>query len=115
MAATTGTPPGAHVPTAVAAARLSVGRLTLHVPAMSEAEARLLAEQVGEALRDWPTAPAASGRIGRLDVQVTAPPPASTGAAMAGVNPGTLLASITEGRPRRCMKQCLSGEGADRG
>ncbi len=89
MAATTGTPPGAHAPAAVTAARLSVDRLTLHVPAMSEAEARLLVEQVGEALRDWPTAPAASGRIGRIDVQVTAPPPASTGAAMAGSAAGT--------------------------
>jgi hypothetical protein len=88
MAATTGTTPGAHAPAAAAAARLSVDRLTLHVPAMSEAEARLLAEQVGEALRDWPTAPA-SGRIGQLDVQVTAPPPASTGAAMAGSAAGT--------------------------
>jgi hypothetical protein len=89
MAATAGESPGARapiaqLPAAVAATRLSIDRLTLHVPAMSEADARLLAEQVGEALRDWPTVPAASGRIGRLDAQVTAPPPASSGSAMAG-------------------------------
>jgi hypothetical protein len=63
---------------------LAIDRLTLHVPTMSEAAARRLAEQVGEALRDGPAGLAASGRIGRLDVQVTVPPPASSGAAMAG-------------------------------
>ena len=64
------------------AASLSIDRLVLHVPQMSEADARVLAEQVGEALRDWPTAPTASGRIARLHTRVAAPQAASAGAAM---------------------------------
>jgi hypothetical protein len=39
---------------------------------MSEQDARRLAELIGEALRDWPTAPAASGRIDSLTVSASA-------------------------------------------
>ena len=88
MAATTGTPRvRGKPPAAVTAARLSVDRLTLHVPAMSEAEARLLVEQVGEALRDWPTA--RPPRAGSAGSTCRSPRPASTGAAMAGSAAGT--------------------------
>lgn len=67
--------------TAIAAA-LSIDRLILHVPPMSEADARQLARQVGEALREWPTAPTASGRISRIDTQIGTPQAASAGPAM---------------------------------
>lgn len=53
-----------------AAPRLSVDRLTLDVGPMSEADARRLAVLVGEALRRWPAAPAAPGRIERVAATV---------------------------------------------
>lgn len=73
---------------------LSIDRLTLHVPPMSEQDARRLAELLGEALRDWPTAPAASGRIAKLAVTATT----DTGASQPGgaADPGTLAAAIAE-------------------
>jgi hypothetical protein len=52
------------------AAQLSVDRLALHVPAMSEEEARRLAELVAQALSRWPEAPAASGRVASVKAQV---------------------------------------------
>lgn len=83
-----GTPAkGKQPPGGAPAAALSVDRLVLHVPPMSEAEARSLAELVGQALRDWPTAPAASGRIGRLDTRLASspnPPSAAMGPGGAG-------------------------------
>jgi hypothetical protein len=53
-------------------ASLTVDRLALHVPAMSEDEARLLAEQVAQALHRWPEAPAASGRVAAASANVEA-------------------------------------------
>lgn len=74
------------------APRLEIERLTLHVPPMSEADAQRLAELVGEALRQWPTAPSArSGAIGRVEARVdggaaatAGPPPGTAGLAMGG-------------------------------
>jgi hypothetical protein len=54
---------------------LSIDRLTLTVPQMSQADASRLAELVAEALRDWPTAPAASGRVTQVSTTITAPGP----------------------------------------
>jgi hypothetical protein len=54
---------------APAPARLSIDRLTLTVPAMSEADARRLAEQVAAALRDWPDVPAGA-RLDRVAATV---------------------------------------------
>ena len=51
---------------------LSIDRLTLTVPPMSSADASKLAELIAEALRDWPTAPTASGRIANVSATVTA-------------------------------------------
>jgi hypothetical protein len=80
------TQPAPHATDTDLAAALQIDRLVLHVPSMSEADARALAEQVArqvsESLRDWPTAPAASGRIARLSTTVAAPADASSGAAM---------------------------------
>ncbi len=60
---------------------LAVDRLSIHVPAMSEDEAKRLAEQVAESLRHWPAAPSASGRIARVDATVPAPEPRPNGPA----------------------------------
>jgi len=76
------TQPAPHATDTDLAAALQIDRLVLHVPSMSEADARALAERVAEALRDWPAAPAASGRIARLSTTVAAPADASSGAAM---------------------------------
>jgi hypothetical protein len=48
---------------------VSVERLALHVPSMSEDEARRLAEEVAQALRRWPVGPPA-GRIESLTANV---------------------------------------------
>lgn len=72
---------------------LAIDRLTLHVPPMSEPDARRLAELLGEALRDWPTAPTASGRIARLSVTATAETPEGREAPQ---TPETLAATIAE-------------------
>ena len=53
-----------------AAGALAVERLTLHVPAMSEEEARRLVQLVAQALRRWPAAPAAAGRIASVTARV---------------------------------------------
>ena len=50
-----------------AAGALAVERLTLHVPAMSEEEARRLVQLVAQALRRWP---AAAGRIASVTARV---------------------------------------------
>lgn len=52
---------------------VSIDKLTLHVPAMSEPEARALVEGIGRALRRWPRTPAVGGRIERVKTTVTAP------------------------------------------
>jgi hypothetical protein len=79
---------------------LSIDRLTLHVPPMSEQDARRLAELLGDALRDWPTAPGASGRIAKLSVTATAgAQPPNTGTdddRQASQTPETLAATIAE-------------------
>ncbi|GHJ47495.1 hypothetical protein Cs7R123_48370 [Catellatospora sp. TT07R-123] len=67
--------------------RLHVDRITLTVPPMSEQDARRLAELVAEALRDWPTAPDASGRVER--VAATVPGDGRT-------DPRTLASQIAE-------------------
>ena len=48
---------------------VSVERLALHVPWMSEDDARRLAEEVAQALRRWPSGPPA-GRIESLTANV---------------------------------------------
>lgn len=48
---------------------LAVERLALHVPSMSEADARLLAGQVAQALRRWPAAPG-PGRVEAVTAHV---------------------------------------------
>ncbi len=68
---------------------LSIDRLTLTVPQMSQADAGRLAELVAEALRDWPTAPAASGRITSISATVTA-------TAQEATAPSRLAAKIAE-------------------
>jgi len=51
--------------------RVTVEKLTLHVPAMSETEARALAADVARALRRWPAAPVAGGQLAAISVEVT--------------------------------------------
>jgi hypothetical protein len=51
---------------------ISVDRLTLNVPGMSEAEAERLARAVAEALRGWP-APARELRVDRVKAAVDVP------------------------------------------
>lgn len=77
---------------AAPAPRLSVDRLVLHVPPMSRQDAERLAELIGQALRDWPTAPSASGRIAGVGVTV----PAASPAGQASATPETLAAGIAE-------------------
>lgn len=48
---------------------VSVERLALHVPSMSEDDARRLAAEVAEALRRWPSGPP-TGRIESLTANV---------------------------------------------
>jgi hypothetical protein len=50
---------------------LSIDRLTIHVPAMSERDAQQLAHEVARALRGWPATPAVSGRIASVKAEVT--------------------------------------------
>lgn len=50
---------------------ITIDRLTLHVPAMSEEQAARLARQVAEALRGWP-GPAAPIRLERVKASVQA-------------------------------------------
>ncbi len=72
-------------------ARLSIDRLTVTVPGMSEADARRLAEQVAAALRDWPDAPVTTTRVDRVaaTVEVDADDAMSSGT-------GTLAGRIAE-------------------
>jgi hypothetical protein len=60
-------------PAQTPAPSLAVDRLSIHVPAMSAADAERLAEQVAESLRHWPAAPSASGRIAHIDASVDVP------------------------------------------
>jgi hypothetical protein len=57
---------------ALSSDRVSIDKLIMTVPQMSQADANRLAELVAEALRDWPTAPDASGRITSLSATVIA-------------------------------------------
>jgi hypothetical protein len=52
---------------------LNVERLTLHVPAMSEADADALAREVARSLRGWPAAGGPSGRIASVSTSVSPP------------------------------------------
>lgn len=49
---------------------LAVERLALHVPSMSEEEARRLAQLVADALRTWPSTPAAPARLASVTARV---------------------------------------------
>jgi hypothetical protein len=51
---------------------ITVDRLALHVPEMSEQQAARLAREVAEALRGWP-APASPIRLERVEATVEAP------------------------------------------
>lgn len=51
---------------------ISVDRLTLHVPAMSEGEAARLAREVAAALRGWPV-PETPIRVDAVKAAITAP------------------------------------------
>lgn len=53
---------------------ISVDRLTLHLPAMSEEQAARLAREVAEALRGWP-APDFPIRLDQVKASVDAPAP----------------------------------------
>jgi hypothetical protein len=52
------------------AATLSIDRLALHVPAMSEHDAETLAHEVARALRLWPATPGVSGRLTTVKAEV---------------------------------------------
>ncbi|MET7324905.1 hypothetical protein [Streptomyces sp. NPDC005549] len=69
--------------TADTAPGLSVGRLTLHVPWMSERDAEQLAVLVAEALREPRGRSGATGRLDRVSVDLPAQQSA-TGADLAG-------------------------------
>jgi hypothetical protein len=62
---------------------LSVGRLTLHVPWMSERDAEQLAVLIGEALRRHRVGSRAAGRLDRVSVDLPGQQSA-TGADLAG-------------------------------
>lgn len=70
-------------PTAAGAPGLSIGRLTLQVPWMSEREAGRLAVLVAEALRAHRVEASAAGRLESLSVSVPEQPSAA-GADLAG-------------------------------
>ena len=67
-------------PSRTPAPSLALDRLSLHLPAMSAADAQRLVEQVAQSLRRWPVAPAGSGRIPHLDATVPASGPPATAA-----------------------------------
>lgn len=76
--------------------RLAVDRLVLHVPPMSEQEARRFGELVAQALRGWPADLTAAGRLDRVDTTVPAAPSASAngGTAAGGETVETLATRV---------------------
>lgn len=89
-------------PTDAAGPRLSIGRLTLDVPWMSEQDARRLAVLVAEALRQGADAlrygpdgpPRTAGRLDRLDVAVPPQQPPAGGTDLAGPIARAVLDSV---------------------